>query len=94
MTAPQFFSLRHFSPRLTKQCEKETHPANLFRKYPPFPYNKKIKQKATTIRHSTFYPCGIIMPNYADDADSVNLKQEIAKQNVTARRRITIIAII
>lgn len=34
------------------------------------------------------------MPNYADDADSVNLKQEIAKQNVTARRRITIIAII
>lgn len=24
------------------------------------------------------------MPNYADDADSVNLKQEIAKQNVTA----------
>lgn len=49
----QFFSLRHFSPRLTKQCEKETHPANLFRKYPPFPYNKKIKQKATTIRHTT-----------------------------------------
>lgn len=63
-------------PRLTKQCEKETHPPNLFRKYPSFPYNKKIKQKATTSRHSTLYPCGIIMPDYVDDADSVNLKRE------------------